>query len=294
MNLFVSGRRQGLGVFGLVLVTYLVALCTAFGQETATESGFEVFQYGDVERQYVLHLPDDLPENAPLVFFLHGYHGNARNYAKMGMSQVADANKFAVVYPQGTRDRRDVPHWNARLTLSETDDIGFLTALAKNLQRTHNLDPERTFASGVSNGGFMSYTLVAERPDVFKAVASIIGTMSGYTWEHREDIQPVPVLQISGLDDRIVPVDGSMRPFGGWGGAPDQKTIIEFWKDLDQTTTEEVIEVTEDTTAYQYGDGVDGCEVWLYEVKGWGHRVPGPGKLGVHSVELVWEFFSRF
>ena len=67
--------------------------------------------------------------------------------------------------------------------------LGFLTALAKDLQHTHDLDPERTFASGVSNGGFMSYTLAAERPEVFKAVGSIIGTMSGYTWEHREDIK---------------------------------------------------------------------------------------------------------
>ncbi len=289
-----SVRRRVLFMVGWVLLACLCGLCAASAQDTATETGFEVFQYGNIERQYVLHLPKDLPENAPLVFFLHGYHGNARNYAKMGMSRVADAHEFAVVYPQGTPDRRDVPHWNARLTLSETDDIGFLSALAQKLQRTHNLDPERTFASGVSNGGFMSYTLVAERPDVFKAVASIIGTMSGYTWEHREDIKPVPVLQISGLDDRIVPFDGSMRAFGGWGGAPDQKAVIEFWKDLDQTTTEEVIEVTADTTAYRYGDGVDGCEVWLYEVKGWGHRVPGPRKLGVHSVELVWEFFSRF
>ncbi len=294
MILFMSVRRQVLFVVGWVLLACSCGLCAASAQDTATETGFEVFQYGNIERQYVLHLPEDLPENAPLVFFLHGYHGNARNYAKMGMSRVADAHEFAVVYPQGTPDRRDVSHWNARLTLSETDDIGFLSALAQKLQRTHNLDPERTFASGVSNGGFMSYTLVAERPDVFKAVASIIGTMSGYTWEHREDIKPVPVLQISGLDDRIVPFDGSMRAFGGWGGAPDQKAVIEFWKDLDQTTTEEVIEVTADTTAYRYGDGVDGCEVWLYEVKGWGHRVPGPRKLGVHSVELVWEFFSRF
>jgi polyhydroxybutyrate depolymerase len=266
-----------------------------FGQETATETGLKVFQHGGVDTPVrVATWPERLPENAPLVFFLHGYHGNARNYAKMGMSRVADKHGFAVVYPQGKPDRRDVPHWNARLTLSETDDIGFLSALAQKLQRTHNLDPERTFASGVSNGGFMSYTLAAERPEVFKAVGSIIGTMSGYTWEHREDIKPVPVLQISGLDDRIVPVDGSMRPFGGWGGAPDQKTIIEFWKDLDQTTTEEVIEVSADTTAYRYGDGVEGCEVWLYEVKGWGHRVPGARKLGVHSVDLVWEFFSRF
>ena len=294
MILFMSVRRWLLLLVCWVLFTNSLEFCTASAQEIATETEFQVFQYRDAERRYVLHLPEDLPKNAPLVFFLHGYHGDSRNYAKMGMSRVADTHGFAVVYPQGKPDRRDVPHWNARLTLSETDDIGFLSALAQKLQRTHNLDPERTFASGVSNGGFMSYTLAAERPEVFKAVGSIIGTMSGYTWEHREDIKPVPVLQISGLDDRIVPVDGSMRPFGGWGGAPDQKTIIEFWKDLDQTTTEEVIEVSADTTAYRYGDGVEGCEVWLYEVKGWGHRVPGARKLGVHSVDLVWEFFSRF
>ena len=277
-----------------IIASCSILFCPVFAQEAATETGFEVFRHDGVERQYVLHLPENLPENAPLVFFLHGYHGNARQYAKMGMSRVADKHGFAVVYPQGKPDRRDVPHWNARLKISDVDDVGFLTALAKDLQHTHDLDPERTFASGVSNGGFMSYTLAAERPEVFKAVGSIIGTMSGYTWEHRDTIKPTPVLQISGLDDRIVPVDGSMRPFGGWGGAPDQKTIIEFWKDLDQTTTEEVIEVSADTTAYRYGNGVEGCEVWLYEVKGWGHMVPGPRKLGVHSVDLVWEFFSRF
>ena len=47
-----------------------------------------------------------------------------------------------------------------------------------------------------------------------------------------------------------------MRPFGGWGGAPDQKTIIAFWRKLDKTTTEEVIEVSADATAYRYGGGV--------------------------------------
>ena len=131
--------------------------CPVFGQETATETGFEVFQHGDVERQYVLHLPEDLPENAPLVFFLHGYHGNARNYAKMGMSRVADKHGFAVVYPQGKPDRRDVPHWNARLNISDIDDVGFLTALAKDLQHTHDFGgailhkicPRTSFAQGL-------------------------------------------------------------------------------------------------------------------------------------------------
>ena len=85
-----------------------------------------------------------------------------------------------------------------------------------------------------------------------------------------------------------------MSPRGGWGGAPDQKTIIKFFRDLNKTKSEKVIEISPRATGYRYAGGVDGNEVWLYEVKDWGHRVPGARELGVHSVDLVWDFFSRY
>lgn len=285
----------------LIFLIGLLIGCTSIGllaedaiSTERNERGFQVFDYEGTDREYLLHLPQELPKKAPLVVFLHGYRGDARDYAEMGMSRVADAKKFAVVYPQGLPDRRGIPHWNARLKLSSVDDIGFLKALVASLHKKHGLDPKRTFVSGVSNGGFMSYTMVSEHPDQFRAAASIIGTVSGETWRNREKIKPVPVLQISGLSDRVVPVDGSMSPAGGWGGAPDQKTIVEFFKKLNKTQTEEVVEVSSRATAYRYRGGVDGAEVWLYEVKNWGHRVPRENELGVHSVELVWDFFSRY
>jgi len=282
-------------LFGLVIGSVSLGL---LAQDTipkqANKRGFLVFNHNGTDREYLLHLPRDLPKQAPLVVFLHGYHGDARDYAEMGMTRVADEKKFAVVYPQGLPDREEIPHWNARLKLSKVDDIGFLKALVESLQKKHALDPKRTFVSGVSNGGFMSYTMVSEHPDQFRAAASIIGTVSGETWRKREKMKPVPILQISGLSDKIVPVDGRMSPAGGWGGAPDQKTIIEFFKKLDRTSTEEIVKVSPQTTGYRYSGGVNGSEVWLYEVKDWGHRVPGKKELGVHSVDLVWDFFSRY
>ena len=265
------------------------------GKKDRTASEEVSFQHGKVERKYLLHLPEDLPDNAPLVFLLHGYHGKAKNVARIGMNRLADQHGFAVCYPQGSGDdRRGTPHWNARLKISRVDDIGFLSELAQHLQQNHKLSPERTFVCGISNGGYMSYTLVAERPDVFKAAASMIGTMSGETWRKRESIKPVPIMQISGLADRVVPIDGSMSESGGWGGAPHQDEIIKFWKELNQTKTEEVIKISERTTGYRYAGAESGNEVWYYTVEGLGHSVPTKRRHGISSLELVWEFFSRY
>ena len=262
-------------------------------ERTDVPSNFLTFNHGEVERRYLIHRPKDLPDNAPLVFLLHGYRGDARGYMELGMNRVADTKGFAVCYPQGEKDREGVPHWNARFKISKVDDIGFLSALAVHLQSTHKLDPNKTFTCGISNGGFMSYTLVAEKPEVFKAAASVIGTMSGYTWEHRDQIKPVPILQISGLHDEIVPYDGSMSPKGGWGGAPNQDDIMEFWKGLNQTKAEEVVKLSDKTTAHYYKDGANGKQVWHYKIEDFGHRFPHKRNgAGISSVNEIWKFFK--
>ena len=83
-----------------------------------------------------------------------------------------------MVYPQGLKDDTLRTHWNAGLTLSDIDDVGFLSELTLYLQKTYSLNPSKTFTSGYSNGGFMSYELIVKKPEIFKAVASILGTMS--------------------------------------------------------------------------------------------------------------------
>jgi len=264
-------------------------------EERLAPGKFLGFKHNKVERNYLLHLPKNLPDNAPLVFMLHGYHGDARDYmGELGMNRIADEKGFAVCYPQGARDFGGTPHWNARLKISKTDDIGFLSELAAHLQKRHKLNPTKTFASGISNGGFMSYTLVAERPDVFKAAASVIGTMSGYTWKHRDKIRPVPILQISGLDDEIIPYDGSMSPKGGWGGGGHMDLVIDFWAKLNKTKTEEVVNISGKTIVHYYRDGLNGNQVWHYKIKGFGHGVPRKKQTGINAVEEIWKFFSKF
>lgn len=253
------------------------------------------FDFNGTERQYLIHVPENIQPNAPLLFALHGYTGYAKHVDDaLELNELADANGFVVCYPQGSLDDSRTPHWNARLDLSTTDDIGFLSALAISLQSQYNLNPNSTFACGISNGGFMSYTLVAEAPQVFKGAASVVGTMSGYTWENRNTIPPTPILQISGTNDNIVPYDGTMTIENGWGGAPHIHTVVDFWRNLNACTTSDTITVSDVTTAYKHSNGTDDNAVWYYEVEGMGHSVPSGAPHGIHAGELIWEFFSYY
>lgn len=247
------------------------------------------------ERKYLLYLPETLKANAPLLFVLHGYRGDARDYmGEMGMNVQANKHGFAVCYPQGIADVEGVPHWNARLKISKTDDVAFLSQLAMALQEKHGVNPNKTFVCGVSNGGFMSYTLVAEKPNVFKAAASVIGTMSGTTWGNRATCKAVPILQMSGMFDEVVPHDGSMSTSGGWGGAPNQEEIIKFWSGLAGATEKEVVELTPKTTVSYYRGGNTGVEVWFYKIREMGHTIPNKANAGFDVSYELWRFFRRF
>ena len=262
------------------------------------------FDHNGVNRLYTLYKPDNLKEKAPLVFVLHGYTSNSTNimnYSKM--NEIADQNGFMVCYPQGTSNAfTGQTHWNANLKeMSSIADSEFLTDLAKKLQAEFNLSEKNTFACGMSNGGFMSYTLGCERSDTFKAIASITGTMSGYDWNNCNP-NKVPVLQISGTNDMVVPMDGSMSSAGGWGGAPKIQDIMNYWGDINECTQTQTLNLPDsnktDNSYVSIEKKVD-CynnhQVWFYTVYGGAHTWPGAwGNMDINASEEIWDFFSRY
>ena len=262
------------------------------------------FDHNGVNRLYTLYKPDNLKEKAPLVFVLHGYTSNSTNimnYSKM--NEIADQNGFMVCYPQGTTNiYTGQTHWNANLKeMSSVTDSEFLTDLAKKLQAEFNLSEKNTFACGMSNGGFMSYTLGCERSDTFKAIASITGTMSGYDWNNCNP-NKVPVLQISGTNDMVVPMDGSMSLAGGWGGAPKIQDIMNYWGDINectQTQTQNLPDSNKTDNSYvsieKKVDCFNNHQVWFYTVYGGAHTWPGAwGNMDINASEEIWDFFSRY
>lgn len=110
-------------IIKLILLTFLAVSCSQEEEEEVSHSQEEevsqevslcndclTFDHNGTERTYYLHIPDNLPANAPLVLYLHGYHGDATVYKNHGFDNIADANGFAVVYPQGLIDATGTLH----------------------------------------------------------------------------------------------------------------------------------------------------------------------------------------
>ena len=288
----------------LVTIGLLVACSdeVAIEKEAVRESCGEncwIFEHDNQRRSYYVHIPESLAPNAPLLFVLHGYGDNAQRLSTstLDLNEMADEKGYFLVYPQGSQDFLNRTHWNAELEESFTnaDDIGFLSELALFLQGEYDLDPGKTFTSGISNGGFMSYTLACVASEIFKGVGSVIGTMSGSTWENCNASIQMPIIQISGLVDPIVPIDGSMSLAGGWGGAPHMDEVMERWASRGNCTAKETDETfTASTTRIQWSSCNGEQELWYFKVDGMAHEWPWTGNsAGFSGAEVLFDFFEQ-
>ena len=256
-----------------------------------------------LNRRYILYKPKNFSENAPLVMMLHGYTSNMNNILRYSnMNTIAEQNGFMVCYPQGSITYlTGQTHWNANLQMSNVNDIEFLSNLASTIQQEFKTSKDNVFVAGMSNGGFMSYTLGCEKSDIFKAVASITGTMSGYDWQNCSPAYKIPILQMSGTNDRTVPWNGTMNTALGWGGAPHILDVMEFWSDLNACTQDEIIDFPDiDKSDYstvsltKKKGGSYNNEVWFYKVEGGGHDWPGAwGNQDINASEEIWKFFKK-
>ena len=162
--------------------------------------------YQGLTRQYFLYVPDRVPLPAPLVFVLHGGGGTAAQLREhAGFDALADAHGFIVVYPDGMDHA-----WNdgAPFRESDVDDVGFIAALIDAVSAEQPIDPARVYASGISNGGFMSLHLACVLPERFAAVAAVTAGLRPFDEVPCPTTLPVGVLVMNGTADPLVPYDG--------------------------------------------------------------------------------------
>ena len=240
-------------------------------------------------RTYKLHLPAGYnPENTyPLVFSLHGVTSNGFQQELLsGFNSIADQENFIVVYPNGIDAT-----WNIA-SPAGVDDVGFISALIDTLDYQYNIDLNRVFASGMSMGGFMCYRLACELSNRIAAIASVTGLHAFFPCNPP---RPVPVMQIHGTADPVVPYAGVPSTISFWlehNGCPQEPVTTDF-PDINQEDNSTV-------TSYYYGPCSDSTEVILYSVTNGEHSWPGSFFiLGVTNQDIdasmeIWHFFKKF
>jgi polyhydroxybutyrate depolymerase len=281
--------------------TYVFSLhgpLDALGQPAGTAS--KTLDFGGLARTYLVHPPKDYDGKSPLplVLVLHGAIQGATNVERMsGMSDKADKEDFLAVYPNGTSRSGLAPTWNAGACcgyaqMNHVDDVGFLRALIDQLERDYRIDPKRIFATGISNGGMMSYRLACEMSDRIAAIAPVEGA---------QDVECKPsgtvsVLIFHGTADLLVPYTGGTTAFqlGPKRSDASVPSTVSYWVGHDRCSTQPAVQETNQLRIDTYSGCKNGAGITLYTIFGGHHMWPGTvlSRNNIPATDIMWSFFA--
>lgn len=219
----------------LVALLLVAAGCSAPG--VSAPQGFPVgptthtIGFGGVDRSYRIYIPDGVSTPAPLVVMLHGGFGSAQQAERAyGWDQLADSARFVVAYPDG-----EGRAWNTnggccgRPARDNVDDVGFINAVVRDISANIGIDADRVYATGISNGGMMSYALACNT-----GTFAAIGPDSATQLDSCAAPHPTSVMHIHGTADRLIRYDG--RPGVGVAriDGPPVPDLNAFWRGVDR------------------------------------------------------------
>lgn len=281
----------------------------------------------------------DGTESIPLVILLHGSTGMPINifirypFATLGMlkrllidscwienwtnfSSKADEEEFIVVYPNGLLSILNHPGLDELELLSmfiaqqyppnwiygdnSVDDVGFIRDIIQKMQSEYNIDTDKIYVAGVSNGADMTYCLGSALSDIVAAISPVAGYLAIKNPQDEEyniipdPENPVSVIVFHGTEDYYETDEYSL-------GVNES---VQFWVEKNNCNPIPEITVSESgniiTRTYSGGD--EDTEVILYTIVNGTHTWPGndyPPDNPLHdpineisATDLIWEFFK--
>jgi len=285
--------------------------------EPITKSGKYIFsiQQGGLPRKYIVYVPIGYnPQIAsPLLMAFHGGGGDMNYMARdeyYGLISKSNKEKFIVIFPSGYSKFKSgkLATWNAGKCCGDArdkkiNDIEFISNILSNVSHQMNIDKTRIFATGMSNGGMISYSIACELPNIFRAIAAVAGTDNNISCSHKTSIS---ILHIHALNDTHVLFYGG----AGKNSFRDTSKVTDFisvpdtikkWVGYNQCNTEpkRILSVSG-----AYCDLYDACnensQVQLCVTTTGGHSWPGGYKprgeetsKAISANDVMWNFFKN-
>ena len=267
-------------------------------------------------RLYDVHVPPgyDGTSPVPLVLDVHGFGVSKTSQASVsGFKQLSDDEGFIVAYPQGLFGALNNPvapngifgpSWNAgelccgAAPFTGVDDVGFARALVQVIAAEADIDLQRVYATGLSNGGAMSHRLACEAADVFAAVAPAAFPLAFAPLSNCQPSRPIAVLHFAGLTDGIVPYEGG-ELFPGLPPIPSAQESFTYWREVNgcgdgppEETTAVGASFCETDTSCADEVQVGLCSITADAIAFLGHVPYANPDFAI--AEVAWRFLSRF
>jgi polyhydroxybutyrate depolymerase len=285
------------------IFSFMIMLSSAlvFSQPKQVEENMMV---DSIKRSFVTYIPaiTNKGYKMPLIISLHGGFASPKGQFHLAdFRPIADQDKFIVICPASKHI------WHDGKNNKGIDDIKFMDQLITYAIKTYNVDAERVYVTGISNGGFMTSRLACQ---LYKRIAAIAVVAASLDINEGYDLQsPMPVIYMHGTKDKIVSYNGG-KMFGR--AIYSQKEIIQKWVKLDGCNPEPVVtnlpDTARDSTSVikeEYTNSANGLKVVGYTINNGGHTWPGGwqfmpefivGKTtrNLNACQVIWDFFKAY
>lgn len=171
------------------------ALQTGFIQKTMIVDG--------EERAYSLYVPENYDPDTlwPTIVFLHG------------MGERGDDAKVQTEVGIGPAIRRDPERFPCLVIMPQCPKTKVWTSAANHIDTAlkmtageYSVDPARVYLSGLSMGGFGTWSYGARTTETFAALMPICG---GGSLKDAQSLAKIPIWTFHGADDPVVPPERS-------------------------------------------------------------------------------------
>lgn len=272
-----------------------------------------VIEHNGQQRAFLIHVPQHYRKEtaAPLLLAFHGGGGDMNHMATdryYGLISLSEKHGVVVAFPNGYSNLRSgkLATWNAGRCCAAardegSDDVGFVRQLVETVSNQLHIDRTQIFATGMSNGGMLSYRLACEMADTFTAIAAVAGTDNTLTCS---PATPVSILHIHARnDDRVLFNGGAGKKFRNPASVTEFTSVpatISKWQKLHgcPASPQRVLEVA---GAYceRYAHCQGDTAVQLCVTETGEHSWPGgskprsdePPSQALSANEVMWAFF---
>ncbi|MEJ2018481.1 MAG: PHB depolymerase family esterase [Maritimibacter sp.] len=297
---------------------FLLLIVALLARPAQAELSTFSFQQDGLRRHASVYVPEGLTGPAPLILVVHGVASSGydfRRTSRHAFETLADEFGYVIAYPSAFQ-----LVWSfskgigAEQLGTKRDDLAYLKRVIGEAEARAEIDPNRIFAIGFSQGAQMSYALACANPGLIRAMGAVSMGLPELLRDDCRNHLPDGVLLAHGTNDPIVPFEGGQVLSGPWAtmllkGFDDTLRYALAQKHCGAPSLTRKYDEEDDGTSVTrrlWTNCDPGTAVEAYLIDGGGHRWPGESPFGpvnivigpttqeIDGAAMAFSFFSRF